>query len=63
MGLSWRAMILALALSTLSACAHKDLTAPCEVGSGFFGWLYGSANAFACEPMRRVNVEGDDGLR
>jgi hypothetical protein len=63
MVLSWRAIILALALSALSACAHRDLTAPCQATSGFFGWLDGSANAFACGPMRRVNSEGDDGLR
>jgi hypothetical protein len=63
MKISWRAGILALTLSTLSACAHRDLTAPCEAGAGLFGWLDGSGNAFACEPMRRVNPEGDDGLR
>lgn len=63
MRFSWRAIILALAFSALSACAHKDLTAPCEAGSGFFGWLDGSANAFACGSMRPVNSEGDDGLR
>jgi hypothetical protein len=63
MRFSWRAIILALAFSSLSACAHKDLTAPCEAGSSFFGWLDGSANAFACGPMRPVNSEGDNGLR
>jgi hypothetical protein len=63
MKISWRAGILALTLSTLSACAHRDLTAPCEAGAGLFGWLDGSANAFACEPLRPINDGGGIGLR
>ncbi len=63
MKLTWRALLLALALSTLAACAHKDLSAPCEAGSGLFGWFEASGNAFACEPLRPVNEGGDDGLR
>jgi hypothetical protein len=63
MKLSWRALLLALALSTLAACAHKDLTAPCEAGSGWFGWFEASGNAFACEPLRPINDGGEVGLR
>jgi hypothetical protein len=63
MKLTWRALLLALAFSTLAACAHKDLTAPCGAGSGWFGWLEASGAAFACEPLRPINDGGDDGLR
>ena len=57
-----RVGIAALLGLALSACAHKDLTAPCGFdGGGLFGWL--SASAFACGEMRPVNSEGNDGGR
>jgi len=47
------ALALAAAMLTVSACAHKDLTAPCAArtdwGSAF------AADEPGCGPMRTVN--------
>ena len=46
---------LALALLSLSACAHKDLTVPCSRDSHWF-WSFGSAFAATdCGPLLPVN--------
>jgi hypothetical protein len=46
---------LGMALSALSACAHKDLMAPCTRDS--FLWSFGRAYAAAsdCGPLLPVN--------
>lgn len=55
-----RAGLAALVCLALSACAHKDLTAPCGFdGAGAFDWL--SASAVACEELRPINTGGGDG--
>ncbi len=53
-----RTVLFGLTLLALSACAHEDLTAPCDAtdNGGLFGWLERSGRAFACEPMRRIGA-------
>jgi len=52
-----RAFVVALgiALTTLSACAHKDLMAPCTRDSSW--WSFGRAYAAAsdCGPLLPIN--------
>jgi len=46
---------LGMALTTLSACAHKDLMAPCTRDSSL--WSFGQAYAAAsdCGPLLPIN--------
>ena len=54
----WRLTLVAAAFLTMSGCAHKDLVAPCDAGSGgLFGWAWPSSSAWACEEMRPINEE------
>jgi hypothetical protein len=46
---------LALSISSLSACAHKDLTAPCSRDSHWFSSFGGAYAATDCGPLLPVN--------
>jgi hypothetical protein len=48
-------VVLTVSFSVLTACAHRDLTAPCTRD----GWLsLGTAYASDCGMLRPVNPEG-----
>ena len=52
----WRLTLVAALFLTMSACAHKDLVAPCEAGAGgILGWAWPSSSAWACEEMQPIN--------
>jgi hypothetical protein len=48
----------ALTLTALSACAHRELKAPCSASTD---WFDSSAYADTCGPMLPVNQEAPSG--
>ena len=52
---AWAVAILTVSFMALTACAHRDLTAPCARD----GWLpLGTAYASDCGALRPVNPDG-----